>query len=73
MNLGVATIPVAQKIAYLRTLPAIRERSSQVFSLAESNGLEYFRYHARLEGRVVDYCVGIIQVISLASLPHLEM
>ena len=38
--------------AYLRTLPAIRERCGQVFELAEEGKLEYFEYHPEKEADV---------------------
>ncbi len=62
MNIGVETAPIEQIIAYLRTLPAIRERCSQVFTLAQQGRLEYFDYHPELEDAVIKFCSTIIQV-----------
>ncbi|KAG7095536.1 hypothetical protein E1B28_006273 [Marasmius oreades] len=53
-------IPLEQKAAYLRTLPAIRERCGQVFELARQNKLEYFDYHPEKEADVAKFCVEII-------------
>jgi hypothetical protein len=48
--------------AYLRTLPAIRERCGQVFELAKQGKLEYFEYHPKKEADVATFCTEIIQV-----------
>ncbi|KLO12526.1 DUF1688-domain-containing protein [Schizopora paradoxa] len=61
MNIGVETAPIEQTIEYLRTLPAIRERCSQVFELAQQGQLEYFDYHPEREQAVIDFCATIIQ------------
>ncbi|KAF7342239.1 hypothetical protein MVEN_01811900 [Mycena venus] len=45
---------------YLRTLPAIRDRCSQVFELAKQDKLQYFEYHPENEVKVTDFCVNII-------------
>lgn len=49
-------------VAYLRSLPAIRERTSRVFSIAQQaqGGLQYFSYHPEKEAAVIDYCAQII-------------
>ncbi|KAI4520232.1 DUF1688-domain-containing protein [Schizophyllum commune Loenen D] len=60
MNLTSAPTPLASKAAYLRTLPAIRERCSRVFEIAKKGGLEYFDYHPEQESTVVEYCANII-------------
>ena len=62
MNLTSAPTPLASKAAYLRTLPAIRERCNRVFEIAKKGGLEYFDYHPEQESTVVDYCANIITV-----------
>ncbi|KAJ7641752.1 hypothetical protein FB45DRAFT_361539 [Roridomyces roridus] len=51
----------AQTAAYLRTLPAIRERCTRVFDLAKQGKLEYFEYHPEAEDEVTAFCVDIIQ------------
>jgi hypothetical protein len=48
--------------AYLRTLPAIRERCGRVFELAQQDKLEYFEYHPAKEADVAAFCTKIIQV-----------
>ena len=48
--------------AYLRTLPAIRERCGRVFELSKQGKLEYFDYHPEKEADVVKFCTEIIQV-----------
>ncbi|EJD02016.1 DUF1688-domain-containing protein [Fomitiporia mediterranea MF3/22] len=55
------TTDTAKKIAYLRTLPAIRERCNKVYSIAARNELEFFEYHPEKEGDAVDFCLKIIQ------------
>ncbi|KAF7332599.1 hypothetical protein MKEN_00142700 [Mycena kentingensis (nom. inval.)] len=60
MNLAAHT-PPAQIAAYLRTLPAIRERCTRVFELAKEGKLEYFEYHPEKERDVAAYCVDIIK------------
>lgn len=55
-------IPSSQKAAFLRTLPAIRERCGQVFELAKQGNLEYFDYHPEKEIDVVAFCIGIMKV-----------
>jgi len=47
---------------YLRTLPAIRERCSQVYMLAQQGKLQYFDYNPAKEPLVVDYCLEIMKV-----------
>jgi hypothetical protein len=48
--------------AYLRTLPAIRERCARVYELAEQGKLEYFEYHPEKEADVALFCTEIIHV-----------
>jgi len=50
------------KAQYLLTLPAIRDRCSQVHDLAKEGKLEYFEYHPGNEEKVADFCLEIIQV-----------
>ena len=52
----------ATQADYLRTLPAIRERCSEVYELAKHGKLEYFKYEQQKEGEVVKFCAGIIEV-----------
>ncbi|THH09690.1 hypothetical protein EW145_g1819 [Phellinidium pouzarii] len=52
---------VSQKIAYLRTLPAIRERCSKIHALAQQGKLEYFEYHPEKEADAIEFCTKIIQ------------
>jgi Protein of unknown function (DUF1688) len=64
MNLS-ATLSPDQKAAYLRTLPAIRERCGRVFDLAtDPRGckLQYFDYHPEKEADVTAFCIKIIKV-----------
>ncbi|KAJ7723000.1 hypothetical protein DFH07DRAFT_897748 [Mycena maculata] len=51
----------AQTAAYLRTLPAIRERCTRVFELAKQGKLQYFEYHPENEDKVTAFCVDIIK------------
>lgn len=69
MNIGVQQTPVAQKVAYLRTLPAIRERCKRVHDLAKQGLLEYFDYHPEHEEDAVEFCVKIIEVCA-TEYPH---
>jgi hypothetical protein len=52
----------SQVAAYLRTLPAIRERCSQVFELGKAGKLEYFAYHPEKEESVAEFCDSLIEV-----------
>lgn len=52
----------AQTAAYLRTLPAIRERCGRVHALAQKGELEYFEYHPEKESDAAAFCVNIIKV-----------
>lgn len=61
MNITSAT-SVESTIAYLRTLPSIRERCSRVHDLAKQGKLEYFDYHPEREEEVVKFCAEIIKV-----------
>jgi hypothetical protein len=69
MMLG-TTIPPSQIAAYLRTLPAIRERCSQVHELAKQGKLEYFDYHPENELDVAKFCVEIMKVCSCFLFPR---
>lgn len=60
-------IPLAQKAAYLRTLPAVRERCGQVFELAKAGKLDYFVYHPEKETVVTEFCAEIITVSTILS------
>ena len=60
MNIG--PIPPQQTAAYLRTLPAIRERCGRVFELAKQSKLEYFDYHPDKEADAAAFCSEIIKV-----------
>lgn len=48
--------------AYLRTLPAIRERCSKVHALAQQGNLDYFDYNPAQESSAVNYCLEIMKV-----------
>ncbi|PPQ86185.1 hypothetical protein CVT25_006928 [Psilocybe cyanescens] len=60
MNLG-TSIPASQTAAYLRTLPAIRERCGRVHTLAKEGKLEYFEYHPEKEVDVAKFCVQLMK------------
>ncbi|KAG8695358.1 hypothetical protein FRC08_007876 [Ceratobasidium sp. 394] len=60
MDIGI-TSSIQNTVAYLRTLPSIRERCSRVHALAQEGKLEYFDYHPEKEGEVVKFCAGIIE------------
>ncbi|KAH7108409.1 DUF1688-domain-containing protein [Auriculariales sp. MPI-PUGE-AT-0066] len=60
MNITAAQTPEATA-AYLRTLPAIRERCQRVFELGKEGSLQHFTYHPDRESDVVKFCIGIIQ------------
>ena len=51
----------AQTAAYLRTLPAIRERCARVHALATEGKLEYFEYHPEKEADAVAFCIQTIK------------
>ena len=67
MPLLVQNLSPELKAQYLLTLPAIRDRCSQVHDLAKEGKLEYFEYHPENEEKVADFCVGIIQVSNRLS------
>ena len=50
-----------QTAAYLRTLPAIRERCGRVHALAQEGKLEYFEYHPEKEADVAAFCIEIMK------------
>lgn len=60
MNIA-GIIPLPEKAAYLRTLPAIRERCNKVYDLATQGKLQYFDYHPEKEGAAVELCIDIIK------------
>lgn len=60
MNLNISS--PSMQAAYLRTLPAIRERCSKVHALAQQGKLEYFDYNPAQESSVVNYCLEIMKV-----------
>ncbi|KAG1810993.1 hypothetical protein EV424DRAFT_1421036 [Suillus variegatus] len=60
MNLATAFSGPSQA-AYLRTLPAIRERCSNVHAMAQQGKLEYFDYSPDRESSVVNYCLEIMK------------
>lgn len=61
MNFG-QPLTTEQIAAYLRTLPAIRERCGRVHVLAQQGKLEYFDYHPEKEADVAAFCIDIIKV-----------
>ncbi|KAF8627139.1 hypothetical protein AX17_006356 [Amanita inopinata Kibby_2008] len=46
---------------YLRTLPAIRERCSRVFELAQAGKLQYFTYNPEKEKDVTAFCLELLK------------
>ncbi|GAA6037792.1 hypothetical protein JCM8097_005039 [Rhodosporidiobolus ruineniae] len=50
----------SSKIAYLRSLPSIRERCTRVFALAQSNKLDYWTLDLSQEGKIVDFVCELI-------------
>ncbi len=54
-----------QTAAYLRTLPAIRERCGRVHALAKEGKLEYFDYHPDKEADAAAFCIEVIKVCYL--------
>jgi hypothetical protein len=59
--------------AYLRTLPAIRERCSTVHAMAQRGKLEYFDYSPDHESSVVNYCLEIMKVLPRVDFQSLLM
>lgn len=49
-------------VAYLRSLPAVRERSQQVFDLIVQGKADHWDYHEDKMGDVVDFCASLIEV-----------
>ncbi|SJX61787.1 uncharacterized protein SRS1_12771 [Sporisorium reilianum f. sp. reilianum] len=61
-TVSAAASTVSPHVAYLRTLPAVRERCYKIFDSAAAAGAgEYFTYDASKEDAVADYCINIIQ------------
>ncbi|ELU42313.1 urg3 [Rhizoctonia solani AG-1 IA] len=61
-RMNITSVPsIETTIAYLRTLPSIRERCSRVHDLAKEGKLEYFDYHPEKEKDVVEFCAKIIE------------
>lgn len=52
----------SQKAQYLRTLPAVRQRCSEVFERAQDGTLSYFEFHPDKEAGVADFCVQLMMV-----------
>ncbi|GAA5878515.1 hypothetical protein JCM3774_000094 [Rhodotorula dairenensis] len=50
----------ADKIAYLRSLPSIRERCQRVFDLAQQDKLDYWTLDLSKEGQIVDFVCKLI-------------
>ncbi|RPD55509.1 DUF1688-domain-containing protein [Lentinus tigrinus ALCF2SS1-7] len=61
MNPLVPSTSPDQTAAYLRTLPAIRERCGRVHALAKDGKLEYFDYHPEKEAAAAAFCVDIMK------------
>lgn len=61
MNIA-GQIPLEQKAAYLRTLPAVRQRCSLVFDLATQGKLQYFDYHPEKVVDAASFCIGLMKV-----------
>jgi Protein of unknown function (DUF1688) len=57
-----SSMTATQGVAYLRTLPSIRERCTRVHELAKQGLLDHFDYAPHNEVQVVKYCIEIIQV-----------
>jgi hypothetical protein len=68
MSLLAQSLTPQLKAQYLLTLPAIRDRCSQVHDLAKEGKLEYFEYHPENEEKVADFCLEIMQVTSFLEL-----
>lgn len=64
MNFGQPLTP-EQTAQYLRTLPSIRERCTEVHELAKQGKLEYFEYHPEREDDVAAFCVDLMKVWGL--------
>ena len=62
-----ASLTPQQTAAYLRTLPAIRERCSRVHALAQEGKLQYFEYHPDKESDVADFCIELMKVCAEAD------
>ncbi|KAJ3563947.1 hypothetical protein NP233_g8612 [Leucocoprinus birnbaumii] len=58
--------------AYLRTLPAIRERCARVYELATQGKLQFFDYHPEKEAEVAAFCLNIIKIQPHGRWRHLD-
>ncbi|WVO13283.1 hypothetical protein L204_100896 [Cryptococcus depauperatus] len=48
-------------VSYLRSLEAVRERSTKVYQLGVENKLDHWIFHQAKLGDVADYCINIIK------------
>lgn len=56
-------MPPEETAAYLKTLPAIRERCGRVHALAQQGKLQYFDYYPEKEDDVAAFCAGLMKVL----------
>ena len=49
-------------VKYLRSLEAVRDRSQQVYALAQQGKLDHWDFHEDRFPQVVDFCAAIIEV-----------
>lgn len=52
---------MSESVAYLRSLPSIRERCTKIFKAGQRGELKYFTYNPDKEPEAVDYCIAIIK------------
>lgn len=48
-------------VSYLRSLPAVRERSRAVFDLVATGNADYWDWHEDKLAQVVDFCAGLLE------------
>lgn len=55
---------MSKRAEYLQSLKSVRETCTQVFTLAESNSLDYWNVDLNQETAIVDFCCELISVSS---------
>lgn len=60
-----SSLILPMSVSYLRSLPAVRERSQQVFDLIVQGHSDHWDYHPEHLPAVVDFCAALIKVSAL--------
>lgn len=55
-----------EQIAYLQSLPSVRERCTKVYALAEQDKLDFWELDASKTADIVEFCCSLIKVRDLS-------